>query len=652
LEGKFVVIDGNSLVNRAFYAIPMLSNSQGFITNAIYGFYNMLQKILEEEKPQYVAVAFDKGRIVFRHQEYKDYKANRKGMPDELRPQIPMLKKLLGALNVACFEVEGYEADDIIGTLTREGEELGLDNLILTGDRDAFQLISDRTKVIITRKGITETEVFDRDKLWETYGLTPCQMIELKSLMGDPSDNISGIPGVGEKTALKLVKEYGDLEKVLASRSDFSGKKLGRLLEEYGEQARLSKRLATINREVPLQANWEECRLREPDYDRVIEILRELEFNSILGEFLAKKDQRSREKEPGKENGPQGRVVSDTGILQDYLAGIKDGFSLVLQTKKTSPSRLRITALGLKGREGAPLFLTWEKEADLKEVLRVLEPYLEEERLIKTVYDAKSTYLAFENYGIALKGVGHDILLMAYLLNPTRPPTGLASIARENLNLVLPEKEGPEQTYYLLEALEKLAGLLAARLEEEELASLYQKVELPLSKVLAKMELAGLRVDRGRLVELGQELDTQIERLTAEIYHLAGEEFNINSPKQLGVILFEKLGLPKGKKTKTGYSTSASVLESLALEHQIVSKILHYRHLVKQKNTYIDGLQSILDPETGRVHTSFNQAVTATGRLSSTEPNLQNIPIRMEEGRRIRQAFLPSPGSPIILLTM
>ena len=647
-KGKFMLIDGNSLANRAFYAIPMLSNSQGFITNAIYGFYNMLQKVMEMEKPDYVAVAFDQGRIVFRHQEFGEYKAKRKAMPDELRPQFPVLKKLLGAMNVAVLECEDYEADDIIGALVKLGEKEGLSNVIITGDRDALQLISPDTRVELTRRGITEMDSYDEKALLEKYGLSPWQVVELKGLMGDASDNIPGIPGVGEKTALKLIHEYKDVENVLAHSGDFKGKKLGQLLEQYADQARLSRHLAVIETCVPLDFDLKLYRVREPDYPRLVEMLTELEFKNILQRVL---EQTAAPSQAGlQEFTPDlnGMIVDEPAVLEAYLASSGAEVSLYLETENAGGAVARITGLGLKAGGGTPgenraVWLVWQDSTGLDDFLKILKPYLERAAVQKTVHDAKNALLACASYGISLRGVRYDTLLMAYLLDSSRAKTGLEDLALDYLGFCILAEKGLARNSALLAVLEKLGPQLQRELADQELWGLYEDVELPLTVILAKMERSGVLLDEAVLDEIGEELDGRIAKLTAGIYELAGEEFNINSPRQLGVILFEKLGLARGKKTKTGYSTSASVLEALAGEHEIVAWILHYRQLVKIKSTYIDGLKNLVDESTKRVHTSFNQTVTATGRLSSTEPNLQNIPIRMEEGRRLRKAFIPSP---------
>lgn len=697
LADKFLIIDGNSLANRAFYAIPMLSNSQGFITNAIYGFYNMLVRVIEEEKPEYLVVAFDKGKVVFRHELYAEYKGTRKGTPDELRPQFPVLKDLLRVMNVAIVEMDGFEADDLIGTLVRRGEKEGMVNLVVTGDRDAFQLISPQTKVYLTRKGITEIELYDEKQLNEKYGLTPGQMIDVKGLMGDASDNIPGIPGVGEKTAVKLVKEYANLEQVLAHWEDFQGKKLGELLHTYRDQALLSKKLATIVLDAPLEIEIGECRKKDPDYEQLIALLKELEFKNILQNVREKWESSKRvsgeqgernstaeeaEKAEGEESAavPAYVVVANQQALLEYLDQTKKGKGsdlesnqagqislfqadeplnqggevvLYLETERKSPGHWRLKACGLKVADQLPAVLIWQDdETLLSGFVDTLRKYLQKwiaHNYKIIVHDFKTVLLVLHDdeeiwlpQNIKAKEIS-DTFLMAYLLNPSRSPQDLWSLAQEKLNYnTLPLGEG--KIPFLIESLAKLGESLSEELSTQGMSRLYQEVEMPLAFVLAQMEQTGIALDETILQEMGHDFDALIKRLTEEIYALAGEEINLNSPKQLGELLFVKLGLAKGKKTKTGYSTSAEVLEALAPEHEIVAKMLDYRQLVKLKSTYIDGLRALRNPESGRVYTSFNQAVTATGRLSSTEPNLQNIPIRMEEGRRIRRAFLPSSG--------
>ncbi|MFZ7102702.1 MAG: DNA polymerase I [Peptococcaceae bacterium] len=637
---KFIVIDGNSLANRAFYAIPLLSNSKGIITNAAYGFTNMLNKIFTDEQPDYIAVAFDKSRVVFRHQQYAQYKAQRKGMPEELRPQMNLIKDILRAMKIAIYEMEGYEADDLIGTMVKWAEKEDLETLIVTGDRDALQLVSARTKVLLTRKGISELEIFDEDAIREKYNLTPRQIIDLKGLMGDASDNIPGVPGVGEKTALKLLAEYGSVENVLANLEDFKGKKLGEKLSENSEQAILSKQLATIYCCIDMELHKEDLKAREPDYHALIPIYEELDFKNLLKNSLA-------EGKTAKETMEiKGKVIGTPAELKDLLSQTDTITELTFILKYTTSDAYRgqVEAIGLLiGGQ----YCQVRCEDNFKEYAEVLRPYLENESIQKTTYDAKAAYIFFGREKIKMKGIRWDVLLGSYLLNPSANDLSLPALIYEYLQKVLAEEE-QEKFFGQIDGIRQLGTVIEEKLSATGLLKLYEEVELPLSRVLAAMELQGVKLDKEQLLIMGKDLELRIDDLIAKIYSLAGEEFNINSPKQLGVILFEKLGLSAIKKTKTGYSTNAEVLETLAEEHEIVKEILNYRQLVKLKSTYIDGLLNIIQPKTKKVHTSFNQTITATGRLSSTEPNLQNIPIRLEEGRRIRKAFIPSKDGHIL----
>ncbi|NLT96444.1 MAG: DNA polymerase I [Clostridia bacterium] len=637
---KFIVIDGNSLANRAFYAIPLLSNSRGVITNAAYGFTNMLMRIFADEKPDYMAVAFDKGRVVFRHQEYAEYKGQRKGMPDELRPQMGIIKDILKAMNVAVFEMEGYEADDLIGTMVKWAEKENLETLIVTGDRDALQLVSENTRVLLTRKGISELEIFDIPAVKEKFGLTPEQIIDLKGLMGDPSDNIPGVPGVGEKTALKLLQEYGSVENIMAHLEDFQGKKLGEKLKENKEQAFLSKKLATIYCCVEMDLSREKVKVVPPDYEALIDIYKELDFNNLLKNILAER------KAPVKKLETRGEIIERPARLKEILTGtdIKE-LSFLLHFDSPDAHRGKVTCLGIWLNDIGYLI---QDVKDFGPFFKELKPYLEDEDIPKITYDAKMAHIFFLREKIKLRGVRWDVLLASYLLDPSQNDLSLKNLIYRNFGTVVAEEE-PARSLNLLEGMHKLKSVVVQKITAHDLLELYEEVELPLSRVLAHMELQGVKLDREQLKKMGKELEQRINGLTGKIFALAGEEFNINSPKQLGSILFEKLGLPVVKKTKTGYSTDAEVLETLAEQHQIVKEILNYRMLVKLKSTYVDGLLNIMNTKTNKVHTSFNQTITATGRLSSTEPNLQNIPIRLEEGRKIRKAFIPSKEGYILL---
>lgn len=644
---KFIVIDGNSIANRAFYALPMLSNSQGIITNAAYGFLNTLLKIIEDEKPDYFAVAFDKGKIVFRHQQFENYKAQRKGMPEELRPQFPIIKDLLKAMKIAIFEQEGFEADDLIGTLVNWGEKNELDSIVVTGDKDSLQLITDKTKVmlVVTRKGIQETEIYDEVKVQEKYGLSPKQIIDLKGLMGDASDNIPGVPGVGEKTALKLLHEYGSVEQVLDNTGDFSGKKLGKTLEENKDSATMSKQLATIDCYVPMEqeVSLEKLQVTEPDYPLFLNLLKEFEFKTLLNKYLIKNQEGIKNK-ANIHLEDESRNINNITELKDYFSGSMETVYFSFITDINDLLRAKVTKMAFK-KENAETVVVSTTE----EVWQIIKPVLEDNSIKKIGYDLKMHVILAMRNGINIQGLDLDVLLAGYLLNPSASDNTIKVLAYDYLNIVFPEGTEEETLGAQLHVLENLVRMLLEKLEENKLKDLYYQIELPLMVVLAKMEIEGVKLDKDILLKIGSELDTRINEITKEIYNVSGDVFNINSPKQLGVVLFEKLGLPVIKKTKTGYSTNAEVLEALSSEHEIVQYILTYRQLAKLKSTYIDGLLGLINSETQKVHTSFNQAITATGRLSSTEPNLQNIPIRLEEGRRIRKAFIPSLTENVLL---
>lgn len=655
MQEKFILIDGNSLMYRAYYALPLLTNSKGFVTNAIYGFCNMLLKVLEEEKPTYIAIAFDKGKIVFRHAEYEKYKATRKPMPEELKKQLPVIKELLNAMNIEIFELEGYEADDLIGTLSQKADDQGLETIILTGDRDALQLLSPSTKVSLTKKGISEMEIYTEESLYQKYGIKPLQMIDLKGLMGDVSDNIPGIPGVGEKTALKLIQEYQDIENVLAHHEDFTGKKLGMLLREFAEQARISRRLAIIDRNVPLEIDLQMCQTKEPDHQELARILRELEFKGMLNNTIKKIEQdmlESMRKEAGERPDDQNTnvlTVRNPRMLKENFKNKDAAGEIYFKLKKTSPNHLDIEEIVLhlqdsSIKETPIIYLNWESNAEKDAYLQNIRKWLENNKARKTLFDAKSSILGCRQQGIHLEGIENDLMLMSYLLNPSRPQNDLLDFISTHIDSKASSTDEIVQKSLMIKNFSMLAVKFREQLLAKGMWELYKDLELPLCEVLADMETKGVRLDKKILEEIGAELDIRITELTSKIYEMSGEKFNINSPKQLGEILFSKLGLTHGKKTKTGYSTNAEVLENLAKENEIVAEILMYRQLSKIKSTYIDGLGAMIDPKTDRIYTSFNQTVTATGRLSSTEPNLQNIPIRMEEGRRLRRAFVTEPG--------
>jgi len=650
-EDTVLILDGNSLAHRAFYAIPLLSTQEGVFTNAAYGFMNMLRKVMGDFGPGYLVVAFDKGRQTFRTQAFAGYKAHRKSTPEELRPQFVIIKRLLQAMNIPVLELEGFEADDLIGTVVRRAEARGLSPFIITGDRDALQLVSPKTKAVITRKGISELDTFDEDAIRDRYGLRPEQIIDLKGLMGDASDNIPGVPGIGEKTALKLLHEFGSMEHILENLEAIPGKVRDKLVE-YSDQAELSKKLATIDTDCPVDIDFEACRLTPPNLDELIPLLKEYEFRALLKTFLAEYGENKTD--AGQrffQEGRSYRIVTSAGELEELEAEIRDASGVAVEFGASGghPLQSAVESLYLSVEPGKAWAVPLGAFAP-GVVRELLGPVLADPRTAKYFHDAKLALHYACCLELELNGVTSDVMIAAYLVNPGIPNQKLEDLSLAYLNRVFDPPEDPGLVGCMrVDLINHLKPVLEEKLEEADLHSLYRGVELPLINVLAGMEQEGITVDPKQLKLMSRELGQQIDELTQEIYGLAGEEFNLNSPKQLAVILFDKLKLPILKKTKTGPSTSAEVLEELAPYHEIVTKMLEHRQLMKLKSTYVDGLQALINSKTGRLHTTFNQTVTATGRLSSTEPNLQNIPIRLELGRKIRKVFVPSAPDRLIM---
>ncbi|MFQ9014183.1 MAG: DNA polymerase I [Lacrimispora saccharolytica] len=652
MSEKIVLIDGHSILNRAFYGLPDLTNSEGLHTNAVYGFLNILFRTLEEEQPQYLAVAFDVHAPTFRHQMYADYKGTRKPMPSELREQVPMLKEVLRAMDIELVEKAGYEADDILGTLAERCEKKGMEVTVVSGDRDILQLASDRIMIRMpkTVRGKTTIENYHAKEVLERYQVEPKQIIELKALMGDTSDNIPGIPGVGEKTATKLIVEYGSIENAYVHVEEIRPNKAKESLKNNYDLAVMSKKLATIDTNAPVECDLEHAKIRNLYTEEAYEMFRRLDFKNLLGRFdsAAVKEQDSLFI----------RVETDLEEAEALLkqAAVQPAVGLEL---------LESTAHEILG-----LAVAWEKDGE-PEVCYI--PALETVTVGFLKEKTEELFAAVEKVCVMdikklLKNVKNirpeqvfDAGIAAYLLNPLKNTYTYDDLAKEYLQVYLPSTEEIFDTAKLpdLAAVsDELAGCYAGnmayavyrvreimeqRLEAEGMSRLYQEIEIPLAFTLADMEDAGIRVEAEELKAYGERLQVRIGELEEKIYQEAGETFNINSPKQLGVILFEKLQLPGGRKTKSGYSTAADVLEKLAPDHPIVSDILEYRQLAKLKSTYADGLSAFIGPD-GRIHSTFNQTITATGRISSTEPNLQNIPVRMELGRLIRKVFLPADG--------
>ncbi|MBR2516889.1 DNA polymerase I [Geobacillus sp.] len=643
LKNKLVLIDGNSVAYRAFFALPLLHNDKGIHTNAVYGFTMMLNKILAEEQPTHILVAFDAGKTTFRHETFQDYKGGRQQTPPELSEQFPLLRELLKAYRIPAYELDHYEADDIIGTMAARAEREGFAVKVISGDRDLTQLASPQVTVEITKKGITDIESYTPETVAEKYGLTPEQIVDLKGLMGDKSDNIPGVPGIGEKTAVKLLKQFGTVENVLASIDEIKGEKLKENLRQYRDLALLSKQLAAICRDAPVELTLDDIVYKGEDREKVVALFQELGFQSFLDKMAVQTD------EGEKPLAGMDFAIADS-VTDEMLA---DKAALVVEVVGDNYHHAPIVGIALANERGRFFLRPETALADPKFLA-----WLGDETKKKTMFDSKRAAVALKWKGIELRGVVFDLLLAAYLLDPAQAAGDVAAVAKMHQYEAVRSDEavygkGAKRTVpdepMLAEHLARKAAAIWAleeplmdELRRNEQDRLLTELEQPLAGILANMEFTGVKVDTKRLEQMGAELTEQLQAVERCIYELAGQEFNINSPKQLGTVLFDKLQLPVLKKTKTGYSTSADVLEKLAPHHEIVEHILHYRQLGKLQSTYIEGLLKVVHPVTGKVHTMFNQALTQTGRLSSVEPNLQNIPIRLEEGRKIRQAFVPS----------
>ncbi len=669
MEELMVIIDGNSLINRAFYALPPLTTRDGKPTNAIYGFLTMLLRVMEDYNPDYIGVAFDKKAPTFRHKEFTEYKAGRKKTPQDLSDQMEPLKEVLDAFNIYRIELEGFEADDLIGTVAKHCDDRDIECLIITGDRDALQLTTNHTKVLFTKRGISQLEIYDDKKVMEEYEVTPKQYIDLKGLMGDKSDNIPGIPGVGIKTAIKLLKQFGSVENLIQNTGEITGAKLKERVELNREQAMLSKRLATIVTNVPVNIDLDEIKRQDVNYEKLIELFKQYEFNSLIPRI--KKSIEEIEGSNENETSAELNIVEITNIKDFKTMGsqAKENGSITFKTiteeKNIVKDKIVYMAITITG--DTQYHLDFEKFEEEQELMSILREILEDNNIKKIGHDLKKEIVHFYPYNINISNLHFDTMIGEYLIDSAKSNYSLKDLALEYFGKeIVGEEEltgkGKSQISLWEAPDEELKNLICTyvtvtnkiyypikeRLKELDLEELYYEVELPLVEVLASMEYLGIKVDRNILLDLEVEFKEKIDQLTEEIHTLSGVDFNINSPKQLGEVLFEKLGLPPIKKTKTGYSTNADVLEKLQDKHDIIPKISDYRQITKLKSTYVDGLLNIINPLTNRIHSSFNQTVTATGRISSTEPNLQNIPIRLEMGRRLRKVFISDEGHTFI----
>jgi DNA polymerase-1 len=654
-KGKAVVIDGNSLLYRAFFAMPHFSTLENQPTNAVYGLCLMLLRLIQEEKPDCLFVAFDAPVKTFRHEEYTEYKAQRKPTPDDLKSQTQLARDAVEAFGIPRLEVEGFEADDVVGTFARMAEADGYDVIIVTGDLDALQLVDDKVHVMTTVKGVSETVVYDEEAVMERFALRPDQLPDYKGLKGDTSDNIPGVPGVGDKTAKKLVSEFGSLENLLDGIEKVPSAKTRQLLSEHSEQAILSKRLGTIVTDVPLDLKVSDCRFKTPDYNALREFFKRLEFRSLLKKLPGESPQGTlfaTETPKTASPFPNGVILTEKAEIRRLLEECRSSGMVAIRIHTDSNRGMKAALLGIAfcADEERPVYVGFEQNsgiciADLREIL-------ESANISKAGHDLKFELEVLRRADIRLAGELFDSMLAGYLLNPTRGNHDLSEVAFDYGDLSLPEASDRlskiDQVCAEACAIRRLIVVLKEKLQAEKLTALMDEIEMPLVPILAEMEMTGIAVDADWLRSLSAKLGTRIASAEQEIYALAGCEFNIGSPKQLQVILFEKLGLPSTKKTKTGYSTDAETLAGLVSAHPVIGKVLEYRELAKLKSTYADSLPGLIDPETGRVHTTLNQAVTATGRLSSSDPNLQNIPIRSEIGREIRRAFVASSGSVLL----
>lgn len=644
---KLVLIDGNSLSFRAFFALPLLTNKASVYTNAIYGFTMILDKIIKEEEPTHFMVAFDAGKTTFRNNMYSEYKGGREKTPDELRSQLPYIRQLVESYHIKHYELENYEADDIIGTLSREADEKNIKTIIITGDRDLTQLASENVTIYYTKKGVTDIDHYTPEFIAEKYdGLVPNQIIDMKGLMGDKSDNIPGVPGIGEKTAIKLLKQFETVEGVYENIDELKKSKMKEKLIDNEDNAKLSKELATINRESPIEVTINDLKLTDQSNDEKIKLFKTLEFKQLLDQMDASAD------------ATDDRVIEYSTDIDDFDFDSVNEAAIHFETNEDNYLKADILGFAIHANDE-----TYVVSPDVLKEHKKLQQWLENDQVMFATYDAKKTIILCKRLGVEINGIQFDTMLASYILDPSRTIDDVYSVVSEFGIYYVPNDESiygkgkklhvPEQDMLFESIAKKVMAVYETKdqmiqlLDEKDQLSLHDDLELPLARVLAEMEYIGITVDKDTLVEMQEDLKIRIDKLIEQIHQHAGSEFNINSPKQLGVVLFEDLKLPIIKKTKTGYSTAVDVLEQLRNEHPIIEDILVYRQLAKLQSTYIEGLQKMITSE-GKIHTRFNQTLAQTGRLSSVDPNLQNIPIRLEEGRKIRKAFRPSKENHVI----
>ncbi|MFC1631988.1 DNA polymerase I [Candidatus Omnitrophota bacterium] len=637
MKKKVFLIDGNSFCYRAFYAIKGLATSKGMPTNAVYGFITMLNKLIAEHRPEYLGVAFDLKGPTFRHQRYADYKIHRKPMPDDLSIQLPVVKKVLGAYHISVFEQQGYEADDVIATLAKMLCGPKQDVFIVTGDKDILQIVGDSIKIINPHKDNT---ILGPEWVKQKYGVAPEQVVDIMALAGDQTDHIPGVPGIGEATAVELIRQFGSLDQVLAKVDEIKNKSRSAKIKQFSQQAQMSKELAQLELRVPdliqrpPQALLKQLELVEADQRRLFSIFKELEFKGLMQNVAQDFEEKIDYK-----------IVSDEKEVDENLAKIArcDCLGLYLGTDQANPMLAKITGIAFAFGKNEIVGFTPQKSFFTK-----VKPILESAAVQKIGHNLKYAKVILSNYGITLGGIDFDTMLAAYLLNPAKLTYSLGELALEYLNRRLEQSSdgfNPQLAAIIL----KLSKILKQQLKQNNLLALFKDTEVPLVAVLAEMEQQGVCLDKQLLLQTAQKFDQKIKKLTKEIYALAETEFNINSPKQLSVVLFEKLQLPKIKRTKTGASTDTEVLKKLSAMHPIADQLLEFREISKLKSTYLDGMLKLLHPRTGRIHTSFNQTGTATGRLSSRGPNLQNIPIKTALGASIRQIFIPGQKGDLLL---